>query len=268
MDNADMGKALEAYLMRPENQKLIQEEQMRKLERASKKRVYQIGVEISKCDQATQKLLGPIWKNQSISSILNSLLSDGKQYGATFQDRLYHPQVRTLLQKCSSLHLEGKDPGLENLCEDWFHHVMKVQEEEQETKPKPKLDAQSLVTYVNAASASKSEGTKAYKAKNYQEAFKCYSNGVTMLAAIEPNQGDKAIVEDLLFALYKNQAAAGLHVGELGVVLKACNKVLEHDSFDVKSLYRRGMVYYRQDQADLAMKDWKQVCVKREVHPR
>ena len=66
---------------------------------ASRERL--IGLELERCDMPTRLLLHPILNSPPVLSLLNALLSQGPEYGQNFQERLYHPRVREVLERMS-----------------------------------------------------------------------------------------------------------------------------------------------------------------------
>ncbi|KAK9830144.1 hypothetical protein WJX72_009971 [[Myrmecia] bisecta] len=97
---------------------------------------------------------------------------------------------------------------------------------------------------VVEAGKRKASGNAAFKAGKWARAIKKYNSAISLIEhenALEAEQ--KQAAKDIQKSANLNLAAVHLKLGDLKEALKACNKVLESDSSNVKALYRRAQAY-------------------------
>ncbi|XP_059447408.1 peptidyl-prolyl cis-trans isomerase FKBP62-like [Corylus avellana] len=111
---------------------------------------------------------------------------------------------------------------------------------------------------IEAAGKKKEEGNSLFKAGRYERASKRYETAVRFIERDTPfSDEEKQQAMVLKTTCNLNNAACKLKLKEYKQAEKLCTKVLEHDSRNVKALYRRAQAYMQLVDLDLAELDIK-----------
>ncbi|PSN35297.1 hypothetical protein C0J52_20481 [Blattella germanica] len=136
--------------------------------------------------------------------------------------------------------------------------VKKKKQEERENKKKKNGEENLPITAAKnlssvekeiMATKEKERGNEYYKAGDFEEAAKCYSNSIELWP---------------LPVSYNNRAAAQLKLKKFNAVIADCNQVLKADPLNSKALYRRGLAYQSKNCCKQAYVDFTKVL---EVEP-
>ncbi|XP_064171178.1 dnaJ homolog subfamily C member 7-like isoform X1 [Anguilla rostrata] len=103
---------------------------------------------------------------------------------------------------------------------------------------------------AKALKAKKEEGNRAFKEGNYDEAYKLYSEALT----IDPNNIKTNA------KLYCNRGTVGSKLNKLEQAIEDCTKAIKLDDTYVKAYLRRAQCYMDTEQYEEAVRDYEKVC--------
>jgi len=118
---------------------------------------------------------------------------------------------------------------------------------------------------VELAQTKKAEGNDAFKAKDFQGAFKCYQKGIGALKDVVGEDGDSSEEDDaakvetdivtLWVTLNSNLAMAALKLAKESEGIEACTAALKKDPNHLKSIFRRCQCYINTGNLEQAVED-------------
>ncbi|KAK6588298.1 TPR domain protein [Cryptosporidium xiaoi] len=124
-----------------------------------------------------------------------------------------------------------------------------------------KLSEMELKSHMNFGEMIMEEGKKAYESGDLELSYTRYTQGVELLSWV---RGENTDSENNRIEMYKrflkNQSLLALKLGKYNDSIVSCNKVLQIDECDEKSLYRRGESYMMLGRYEEAKKDFRFIC--------
>ncbi|GLJ43337.1 hypothetical protein SUGI_0900200 [Cryptomeria japonica] len=119
---------------------------------------------------------------------------------------------------------------------------------------------------IEAAKQLKEDGNNLFKIGKYQRAAKKYDMATNYVEHEEEfNPEDRKQTKALKVSCCLNNAACCLKLKDFKGAIKLCSKVLQHESQNIKALYRRAQAYMETEDLDLAELDIKKA---QEIDPQ
>ncbi|KAH8741748.1 protein with 2 TPR domains [Cryptosporidium ryanae] len=124
-----------------------------------------------------------------------------------------------------------------------------------------KLSETELKSHMSFGEMIMEEGKKAYQSGDLELAYTRYTQGVELLSWVRGGDIDSENGRiDMYKRFLKNQSLLALKLGKYNDSIVSCNKVLQIDECDEKSLYRRGECYMMLGRYEEAKKDFRFIC--------
>ena len=257
------------FLQEPETQDAIRSDQEKEIKIMKKMDEFeslheltgqreQLAVALQDLDAESQRLIYPILRLKMVQHILFAALKESRKNGTSFVTAVRKPSLLQMLEKVRD-ELNNDPENAKRIENEWFHNMRCTLEAEEKKKPKRErqvLPATQMLPIIQSGVQLRLNGNHKFKEKNYHAALTMYMQacvGFEMYCAT--NDQDQRLLDEVHIQVRKNTSGAALKTRDYTLCIFSCDKVLELQPGDTKSLYRRALANWRLGEIEVACAD-------------
>jgi tetratricopeptide (TPR) repeat protein len=261
------------FLMQPDTQEVIAADQkkeldvmkkideMEKLEELQGQRE-QLAVAMQDLDPEAQRLIYPILRLKMVQHILFASLKESRKSGTSFVHTVRDPSLLRMLERVRD-ELNNDPENARRIEAEWFHSVRMGIEHKLKHAPKKErqvLPATQMLPIIQSGVQLRINGNHQFKQANYMRALEMYMQGcVGFELYCATNAQDQGMLDEVHVQVRKNTQAAALKTRDFTICIESCDKVLEMEPGDTKSLFRRALAHWRLGDCEKASEDLEQI---------
>jgi len=257
------------FLQEPETQDAIRGDQEKEIKVMKKMEEFeslheltgqreQLAVALQDLDAESQRLIYPILRLKMVQHILFAALKETRKNGTSFVQAVRRKSLLKMLEKVRD-ELNNDPDNAKRIENEWFHSMRCSLEYEEKKKP-PKerqvLPATQMLPIIQSGVQLRINGNHKFKMKEYKASLMMYMQGcVGFEMYCATNDQDQKLLDDVHIQVRKNTAGAAIKTRDYSICIYSCGKVLDLQSGDTKSLYRRALANWRLGEIEKASTD-------------
>jgi len=265
------------FLMEPGTQEAIASDQkkeldvmkkideMEKLEELQGQRE-QLAVAMQDLDPEAQRLIYPILRLKMVQHILFASLKESRKSGTSFVHTVRDPSLVRMLEKVRD-ELNNDPENARRIEQEWFHNVKMNIDHKLKNAPKKErqvLPATQMLPIIQTGVQLRINGNHKFKQGMHKQALEMYMQGcVGFELYCATNAQDQGMLDEVHVQVRKNTQAAALKTRDFSICIGSCDKVLELEPDDTKSLFRRALANWRLGDCDKAAEDLETILKQR-----
>ena len=265
------------FLQEPETQEAIRGDQEKEIKIMKKMDEFeslheltgqreQLAVALQDLDAESQRLIYPILRLKMVQHILFAALKETRKNGTSFVQAVRQPSLLHMLERVRD-ELNNDPENAKRIEGEWFHN-MRCGLEAEAAKMPPRqrqvLPATQMLPIIQSGVQLRINGNHKFKEKNYHAALTMYMQGcVGFEMYCATNDQDQTLLDDVHVQIRKNTAGAALKTRDYTLCIFSCDKVLELQPGDTKSLYRRALANWWLGEVEKASADLESILKAR-----
>ena len=218
----------------------------------------QLAIALQDLDAESQRLIYPILRLKMVQHILFAALKETRKNGTSFVMAVRKPSLIAMLEKVRD-ELNNDPENAKRIENEWFHNMRCNLEAEDKKKPNKErqvLPATQMLPIIQSGVQLRINGNHKFKEKNFHAALTMYMQGcVGFEMYCATNDQDQKLLDDVHKQVRKNTAGAAIKTRDYTLCIYSCDKVLELQPGDTKSLYRRALANWRLGETEKASTD-------------
>ena len=241
------------FLQEPETQEAIRGDQEKEIKIMKKMDEFeslheltgqreQLAVALQDLDAESQRLIYPILRLKMVQHILFAALKETRKNGTSFVNAVRKPSLLKMLERVRD-ELNNDPENAKRIEGEWFHNMRCSLEAEEKKKPpreRQVLPATQMLPIIQSGVQLRINGNHKFKEKDYHHALTMYMQGcVGFEMYCATNDQDQTLLDEVHIQVRKNTAGAAIKTRDYTLCIFSCDKVLEMQPGDTKSLYRR-----------------------------
>lgn len=265
------------FLMEPGTQEVIASDQakelgiMRKIDEMEKLEELQgqreqLAVAMQELDPEAQRLIYPILRLKMVQHILFAALKESRRSGTSFVQSVRSPSLLRMLEKVRD-ELNNDPENARRIEQEWFHNVKLGIAHQVKNMPKKErqvLPATQMLPIIQSGVQLRINGNHKYKEGSYTRALEMYMQGCVGFEIYKAtNAQDQGMLDEVHVQVRRNAQAAALKTRDFTICIESCDKVLEIEPGDTKSLFRRALARWRLGDCEEASEDLEQILKAR-----
>jgi len=265
------------FLMEPGTQEVIASDQakelgiMRKIDEMEKLEELQgqreqLAVAMQELNPEAQRLIYPILRLKMVQHILFAALKESRRSGTSFVQSVRSPSLLRMLEKVRD-ELNNDPENARRIEQEWFHNVKLGIAHTLKHAPKKErqvLPATQMLPIIQSGVQLRINGNHQYKQGSYARALEMYMQGCVGFEIYRAtNAQDQGMLDEVHVQVRRNAQAAALKTRDFTICIESCDKVLDLEPGDTKSLFRRALARWRLGDCEEASEDLERILKAR-----